>query len=442
MASEDVKDILGLKDPNAGNGPKLGDIMSPKKPKPKKEKKARKPEGVSREVFALTESTPVNIGQPSDAAVSLVPTTTLPPPAVLKEKLKLPLHNKAVAWAWKPFRSSARKDSAVFHHWAKAADKSDDHAFVKFNKKITVFEYTNEQYEKYFTDPNWTKEETDELWDLIKRFDLRFIVVADRFQGQGNKSLDDLKHRYYTVSKKLLELNADEDEDISKHPLMKFVFKYDQEVERKQQIEKLLNRTEAEMEEERRLVVEFKRIETNLQKHSQKKKLKAAQALEKKKKLKHDYDGDDGYPKAAVHIRKEKSSGAFVRSHMILSPLPVSQKTAKKVDDLLIEMGVGLRPMPTAAISKIFNEIRQDVVSFVDLQKRITQKEYQVQLLKGQRAGFAFGGGKASRSRLSSSMDSFSDDFDMFETPKPRKRFALDDSDKKKKKKKLDRDYY
>lgn len=59
-------------------------------------------------------------------------------------------------------------------------------------------------------DSNWTKEETDELFELIKQFDLRFIVVADRFEGNSAtpKSMEDMKDRYYTISRKLLELNA------------------------------------------------------------------------------------------------------------------------------------------------------------------------------------------------------------------------------------------
>lgn len=33
-------------------------------------------------------------------------------------------------------------------------------------------------------DDGWTKAETDHLFDLCKRFDLRFIVVHDRFDHQ------------------------------------------------------------------------------------------------------------------------------------------------------------------------------------------------------------------------------------------------------------------
>lgn len=42
----------------------------------------------------------------------------------------------------------------------------------------------------------WTKEETDELFDLCERFDLRFIVIADRFPS--SRTVEELKDRYYS----------------------------------------------------------------------------------------------------------------------------------------------------------------------------------------------------------------------------------------------------
>lgn len=44
----------------------------------------------------------------------------------------------------------------------------------------------------------WTKEETDQLFDLCERFDLRFIVIADRFPS--SRSVEELKSRYYAGS--------------------------------------------------------------------------------------------------------------------------------------------------------------------------------------------------------------------------------------------------
>lgn len=51
----------------------------------------------------------------------------------------------------------------------------------------------------------WTKEETDHLFDLCKRFDLRFIVIQDRYDKEKYKSRDveDLKDRYYFIANTL-----------------------------------------------------------------------------------------------------------------------------------------------------------------------------------------------------------------------------------------------
>lgn len=42
----------------------------------------------------------------------------------------------------------------------------------------------------------WTKEETNELFDLCGRFDLRFVVIADRFPS--SRTVEELKDRYYS----------------------------------------------------------------------------------------------------------------------------------------------------------------------------------------------------------------------------------------------------
>jgi DNA methyltransferase 1-associated protein 1 len=79
-----------------------------------------------------------------------------------------------------------------------------DFTFAKFNKPVKVIDYTPEEYELYFRDGSWTKEETDHLWELCHRFDLRFIVMADRWTLSTSRTVDDMKERYYSVSKKVL----------------------------------------------------------------------------------------------------------------------------------------------------------------------------------------------------------------------------------------------
>ncbi|RWW75291.1 hypothetical protein BHE74_00016682, partial [Ensete ventricosum] len=42
----------------------------------------------------------------------------------------------------------------------------------------------------------WSKEETDQLFDFCERFDLRFIIIADRFPYP--RTVEELKNRYYS----------------------------------------------------------------------------------------------------------------------------------------------------------------------------------------------------------------------------------------------------
>jgi len=49
-------------------------------------------------------------------------------------------------------------------------------------------------------DENWSKQETDRLFELCRRFDLRFVVIHDRWDdSQSKRSVEDLKERYYNI---------------------------------------------------------------------------------------------------------------------------------------------------------------------------------------------------------------------------------------------------
>jgi hypothetical protein len=65
----------------------------------------------------------------------------------------------------------------------KRKEIGEAYAFARFNRKAAVVTYTEEQYEKAVAPlkSDWSKLETDVLFDLCERFNLRFIVVADRF---------------------------------------------------------------------------------------------------------------------------------------------------------------------------------------------------------------------------------------------------------------------
>lgn len=61
--------------------------------------------------------------------------------------------------------------------------------------------YSDIEYQQHLRTDGWTKEESDHLMDLAKRFDLRFVIIADRYDTEkyGKRSIEDLKDRYYKI---------------------------------------------------------------------------------------------------------------------------------------------------------------------------------------------------------------------------------------------------
>ncbi|GJM89603.1 hypothetical protein PR202_ga05811 [Eleusine coracana subsp. coracana] len=157
----DAKDILGL--------PKTPFSSSQeKKSRPPKEPQ-RKPDGVSREVYALTGGVGMPPVMPTVEASHLKRR-----PAAEKEKVRV----------------------------ANGVQPTGDYQFAKYNTKVDVLRYTDEEYEKYLTDPVGSKhlpcmisvmpifpwyhlyqcgprKKTDQLFELCERFDLRFIDQYD-----------------------------------------------------------------------------------------------------------------------------------------------------------------------------------------------------------------------------------------------------------------------
>lgn len=102
----------------------------------------------------------------------------------------------------------------------------------------------------------WSYEETKLLFELCRDFELKWIVVHDRFPGE--RSLEELKDRFYKVASHILKQNG------SGNPtLIESLDAYSRaaEEERKSYLESLLRRTPAEIAEEESLVIEARRFE-------------------------------------------------------------------------------------------------------------------------------------------------------------------------------------
>jgi DNA methyltransferase 1-associated protein 1 len=98
------------------------------------------------------------------------------------------------------FINPARADTLKLHHWMKEQETEEPYPFARFNRKMEVVRYADDEYERAIApnDKDWTKVETDHLFELCEQFGLRFIIVADRFESSMASSAFD----HYSTKKR------------------------------------------------------------------------------------------------------------------------------------------------------------------------------------------------------------------------------------------------
>ena len=268
--ARDAADIFGLTP--ASNTPR------PKKKK-KVEAQPRAP-GINREIQALIGDSvpPINIVEPKHYKKK-APTI----------RLAKPRH-----WEMREFQHGGRDDGLTLKHWKRAIPLAargpvvtpdvemdekepalvemrfeDEFPSEKWNVKVETQSYTDEQYENDFKSEDWTKEETDYLMDLCRDFDLRWLLIADRYDPPGDaptRTMESMKLRYYTIAAKMMEshipasnMNAPE------FQMWERMRNFDAKTEtlRKSMVEKLFERSKDEADEERILLEELHRITKN-----------------------------------------------------------------------------------------------------------------------------------------------------------------------------------
>ncbi|CAE6511075.1 unnamed protein product [Rhizoctonia solani] len=294
-SSADVRDILSLPASSSSLIPAAKKIIS--------NTPARKPDGISREVYALigdnsptlvqTHAAPKlkqkptfgkkHVEQPNvyaligDNSPTLVQTHAAPKlkqkPTFGRKHVEQPKEEEkpAVKWEWREFSNSARTDGLKLKHWTKLAPEGADstaYPFEKYNVTPTVYTYSTDEYNKHLQDPDWSREETDYLFQVAREYDVRFFVMHDRYDFPGGKERtlegQDLKHRYYGVCRKLLRQRPWGGEEATKSQLLgSFNFDKDRETTRKEYLKGLFNRTPAQIAEEEALYIEMKRLQQN-----------------------------------------------------------------------------------------------------------------------------------------------------------------------------------
>ncbi|KAL8474638.1 hypothetical protein ACS0TY_031186 [Phlomoides rotata] len=366
----DAKDILGL--------PKNALPIQEKKSKPPKESQ-RKPDGISREVYALT-----------GGIAPLMPTID-----VNQLKRKAQSENEKITWQWLSFTNSARKDNLQLYHWVRVVNgvpPTGDYSFAKYNKSVDVIKYTDEEYEKHLTHKAWTKEETDQLFDLCERFDLRFVIIADRFPS--SKTVEELKDRYYSVSRAIVNARASSPGDVVGHPLIKEPYIASQETDRKRALSLLLSQTKQQERKDVEVLAHAKRI-TEARKSIKASEEPKVPAISDSGPLGADKDNaadpitpSGQFPSTTNPASEIASVMASLRTlRVYLRTYALDQmvqaasssaglRTIKRVEQTLQDLGVNLKPkVPTKAVCAEHLELRKEILTLLNLQKQLQYKE-------------------------------------------------------------------
>lgn len=274
----------------------------------------------------------------------------------------------------------------------------------------------------------WNKEQTDYLFELVQRFDLRFPVIHDRwpYERYHDRSIDELKNRYYSVAKTILDHRNRADPgsmnamplSLRKHcqAITMNPFDYEYECIRKNQLEYQYSRSKHELREEEETVREARRIEANRRRN-----LKERQRLLKllaptsttsttssltqsnstpnalnmygsmsAPQAAADNSTDPLNTLAAASIlsppktfpHRKVSYGPFARSSHVFAPVSQSSKVCKRVDAGLEELNVTLRPMPTVTVVDNFDLLRIDILNILELNRTVAKKEEEVYSLR------------------------------------------------------------
>lgn len=315
----------------------------------------------------------------------------------------------ATKWAWKPFSNSARRDRLRLCHWVRASAEFDDYPFARFAKQSEIVRYTDDEYRSHLSSPpppadadaataaaaaaaRWSKEETDHLFDLCRRFDLRWAVIADRYEQSPSRPIEELKERFYTVTAKVLALRCANErmaQTVNNSGLKAFAnFRYNAKYERKRraQLEGYFARSQTQQNEEIMLKAELKRLDSAIATATRRRGKKYAPAEEAG-------SGDeawlDGFPPRA---EVAPTPGTSLRSTQLVEPpsaVGLSKRMQEKLELVLAELNVTARPMPTPKVVEQYNELRLEALAMINLTKYVSKRREELAGLKVRRQHLA-----------------------------------------------------
>ncbi|KAK1828122.1 hypothetical protein QBC39DRAFT_436631 [Podospora conica] len=337
MTSHDLRDVLNLPSSDPARPTKR---HKPSAPRPNLK-------GLAREVQNLGGDNPIAI---------------VPDVSVFKKR-RHASRKPAARWVLKGFTNSARDDDGglVLRHWrrktedgappepvqdgeggpppeASKEDTLEDSTFAKFNVRVQVPQYSEDQYTANLESDDWTKDETDYLMQLAKDFDLRWPIIWDRYDyapapqpdeggdpstavvpASQSRTLENLKARYYEVAAKMMAVQKPAQYMTRpEFELYEMMQNFDpaQERARKDFALNTMQRSQDEAREEESLLLEIKRILARTERFN-----------EERRELYHRLD----YPATDADINSFKSSAGLQNLLQNLMNVDKSKKQRKSI---------------------------------------------------------------------------------------------------------------
>ncbi len=202
--------------------------------------------------------------QPSSDA-----TIQAPQPKRFK-KSQIRSRGKPTHWSNDSSPVVSRKDHLQFRRWQRANNNDQPPPYTRFGKyhvQVKVPVYNDEVYSSHLTNEDWTKDETDHLIEVYRDANGKWPVIADRYDGGRERTMEELKARFYSVSAIMLSLTTPIHSMTGpQYALYDTLQKFDpsKEASRKKLAEGHLQRKQQEVDEETVLLGELQRIMLHL----------------------------------------------------------------------------------------------------------------------------------------------------------------------------------
>ncbi|CXI65662.1 conserved Plasmodium protein, unknown function [Plasmodium berghei] len=312
-------------------------------------------------------------------------------------------------WRLVKFKNKCRNDDLILKKWKKIGYKNDkiqfnentiedDYTFEKFNKKLNIVKYDDEFYNKQIKNMNlkWTKEETDYLFNLCEKYECHFIIIYDVYDTKYSRTIEEIKDRFYSVSKKVVEdaydqkIKLEESKKIknntdliklkegkAKHPLVKFTYNMEADIERKNTIHKTYTISKKDVMLEEITMESIKKFESKI-KHELK-KVSDMKKLKKKFELTND---------EIIPINKfpedEKDEKNIYSAKYFFQKLKIDISYFDKLDIYLKENGIEKPTIYTENICFLYGVLRTDVAILLNLKKKIEKLKQECEYWKNE----------------------------------------------------------